>query len=84
MTMIVTGRGIWVRQQEFGCPYELLRVKPNGHFSQMVEKTGNQMAQSLLQQAEKACRESNDHCDLDLSSQNSDDSNVTITEESVL
>ncbi|KAG5324083.1 L259 protein, partial [Pseudoatta argentina] len=28
---------------EFGCPYELLHDKPNGYFSQMVEKTGNQM-----------------------------------------
>ncbi|KYN35064.1 hypothetical protein ALC56_10603, partial [Trachymyrmex septentrionalis] len=32
---------------EFGCLYELLHDKTNGYFSQMVEKTGNQMAQEL-------------------------------------
>ncbi|EZA62697.1 Multidrug resistance-associated protein [Ooceraea biroi] len=66
---------------EFGTPYELLRDKPDGYFSQMVQKTGSQMAQNLLQQAEKAYRKNND---LDLSSQNSDDSNVTVTEQSAL
>jgi hypothetical protein len=46
----------------------------------MVDKTGSQMARSLLDQAEKAYRRNNSHS-LDLLSQNSD---VTITEESAL
>ena len=40
---------------EFGCPHELLRDKPNGIFSQMVDNTGVTMAQSLREQAEIAC-----------------------------
>ncbi|EGI64850.1 Putative multidrug resistance-associated protein lethal(2)03659 [Acromyrmex echinatior] len=52
---------------EFGCPYELLHDKSNGYFSQMMEKMGNQMAQSLLEQAKKACEKNNDHCELNLS-----------------
>jgi len=67
-----------LRQQEFGCPYKLLRDKPNGYFSQMVDKTGSQMSRNLLEQAEKAYRRNNSRS---LSSQNSDD---TITEESAL
>ncbi|KAG5333125.1 L259 protein, partial [Acromyrmex charruanus] len=55
---------------EFGCPYELLHDKSNSYFSQMVEKTGNQMAQSLLEQAKKACEKNNDHCEMNLSAQN--------------
>ncbi|XP_011701753.1 PREDICTED: multidrug resistance-associated protein 4-like [Wasmannia auropunctata] len=55
---------------EFDCPYELLHDKPNGYFSQMVEKTGIQMAQSLLQQAKKACEKN--HRKLNLSVQNTD------------
>ncbi|XP_076222940.1 ATP-binding cassette sub-family C member 4-like isoform X2 [Nomia melanderi] len=43
------------RIAEFGCPHELLRDKPNGIFSQMVENTGVTMAQTLHEQAEKAC-----------------------------
>ncbi|XP_071557590.1 ATP-binding cassette subfamily C member 4-like [Temnothorax nylanderi] len=70
---------------EFGCPYELLHDKPKGYFSQMVEKTGNQMAQSLLEQAKKACEKNNDHRELNLSEQNTEsESDVTITEQSAL
>ncbi|KAG5324835.1 MRP4 protein, partial [Pseudoatta argentina] len=70
---------------EFGCPYELLHDKPNGYFSQMVEKTGNQMAQSLLEQAKKACEKNNDHCKLNLSAQNTEcESDSTLTEQTAL
>ncbi|KAG5330248.1 L259 protein, partial [Acromyrmex charruanus] len=70
---------------EFGCPYELLHDKPNGYFSQMVEKTGNQMAQSLLEQAKKACEKNNDHCELNLSAQNTEyESDTTLTEQTAL
>ncbi|XP_071641737.1 ATP-binding cassette subfamily C member 4-like isoform X2 [Temnothorax longispinosus] len=66
---------------EFGCPYELLHDKPKGYFSQMVEKTGNQMAQSLLEQAKKACEKNNDHREVTLSAQNTESkSDVTIIE----
>ncbi|XP_012230272.1 ATP-binding cassette subfamily C member 4-like [Linepithema humile] len=68
---------------EFGCPYELLQ-KPNGYFSQMVEKTGSQMAQSLLNQAKKACLKNNDRCYVDPSTQSTTESDVTITEQSAL
>ncbi|XP_011706262.1 PREDICTED: probable multidrug resistance-associated protein lethal(2)03659, partial [Wasmannia auropunctata] len=51
---------------EFGCPFELLHNKLDGYFSQMVEKTGNQMAQSLLEHAKKACEKNNNHCELRL------------------
>ncbi|XP_011701010.1 PREDICTED: probable multidrug resistance-associated protein lethal(2)03659 [Wasmannia auropunctata] len=68
---------------EFGCPYELLYDKPNGYFSQMVEKTGNQMAQSLLQQAKKACESNNHHHEFNLSAQNIE-RNTIITEQSAL
>ncbi|KAG5309736.1 L259 protein, partial [Pseudoatta argentina] len=70
---------------EFGCSYELLHDKPNGYFSQMVEKTGNQMAQSLLEQAKKACEKNNDHCELNLSVQNTEcESDTTLTEQTAL
>ncbi|XP_077262946.1 LOW QUALITY PROTEIN: ATP-binding cassette subfamily C member 4-like [Temnothorax americanus] len=70
---------------EFGCPYELLHDKPKGYFSQMVEKTGNQMAQILLEQAKKACGKNNDHCELNISAQNTEsESDVTIIEQSAL
>ncbi|XP_011877750.1 PREDICTED: multidrug resistance-associated protein 4-like isoform X2 [Vollenhovia emeryi] len=70
---------------EFGCPYELLHEKPNGYFSQMVQKTGNQMAQSLLEQARTACVRNNDHRELNLSGQNTEgESDATITEQSAL
>ncbi|XP_018350292.1 PREDICTED: probable multidrug resistance-associated protein lethal(2)03659 [Trachymyrmex septentrionalis] len=70
---------------EFGCPYELLHDKPNGYFSQMVEKTGNQMAQNLLEQAKKACEKNNDHCELNLSPQNTEcESDTTLTEQTTL
>ncbi|KAG5331515.1 MRP4 protein, partial [Acromyrmex charruanus] len=69
---------------EFGCPYELLHDKPDGYFSQMVQKTGNQMAKSLLEQAKKACQK-NDHHELNLLGQNFiNDSDTTITEQSAL
>ncbi|KYN28009.1 Multidrug resistance-associated protein 4 [Trachymyrmex cornetzi] len=70
---------------EFGCPYELLHDKANGYFSQMVEKTGNQMAQSLLEQAKKACEKNNDRCELNLSAQNTEcESDTTLTEHTAL
>ncbi|KYN38698.1 hypothetical protein ALC56_06919 [Trachymyrmex septentrionalis] len=70
---------------EFGCPYELLHDKPSGYFSQKVEKTGNQMAQSLLEQAKKACEKNNDHCELNLSPQNTEcESDTTLTEQTTL
>ena len=40
--------------QEFGRPYELLRDKPQGMFSQMVNNTGVLMAQFLRDQAQLA------------------------------
>lgn len=68
-------------RQEFGCPYELLREKPNGYFSGMVRKTGSQMAQSLREQAQKACEKNDNHRNLDLSVQNSSDSDTATTAE---
>lgn len=41
-------------KQEFGCPHELLRDKPEGIFSNMVNNTGVTMAQSLREQAHLA------------------------------
>ncbi|XP_071570690.1 ATP-binding cassette subfamily C member 4-like isoform X2 [Temnothorax nylanderi] len=68
---------------ESGCPYELLHDKPNGYFSQMVKKTGTQMAQSLLEQARKACEKNNNHCELNLLAQNTESENdPIITEQS--
>ncbi|XP_036143719.1 multidrug resistance-associated protein 4 isoform X2 [Monomorium pharaonis] len=70
---------------EFGCPYELLHDKPNGYFSQMVEKTGNQMALSLLEQAKKACQKNKNQCKLNSSAQNTEgEGDDTITEQSIL
>ncbi|XP_036143536.1 multidrug resistance-associated protein 4-like isoform X2 [Monomorium pharaonis] len=70
---------------EFGCPYELLHNKPNGYFSQMVEKTGNQMALSLLEQAKKACQKNKDQHKLNSSTQNTEsEGDDTIIEQSVL
>ncbi|XP_011877748.1 PREDICTED: probable multidrug resistance-associated protein lethal(2)03659 isoform X2 [Vollenhovia emeryi] len=70
---------------EFGCPYELLHEKPNGYFSQMVQKTDNQMAQNLLELARKACEKHEDHYHLRLSQRNTEnESEATITEESAL
>ena len=37
-----------------------------------MEKTGNQIAQSLLEQARKTCEKNNDHCELNLSAQNTE------------
>ncbi|KYN37405.1 Multidrug resistance-associated protein 4 [Trachymyrmex septentrionalis] len=63
----------------------LLHDKPTGYFSQMVEKTGNEMAQSLLEQAKKACEKNNDHCELNLSPQNTEcESDTTLTEQTTL
>lgn len=70
---------------EFGCPYELLHDKPDGYFSQMVEKTGKEMALSLLEQAKKACEKNDDNRELNLSAQNTgSESDATITEQSAL
>ncbi|XP_036142952.1 multidrug resistance-associated protein 4-like [Monomorium pharaonis] len=70
---------------EFGCPYELLHDKPNGYFSQMVEKTGKQMALSLLEQAKKACQKNNDQRKLNSSAQNTESEiDDTIIEQSTL
>lgn len=70
---------------EFGCPYELLHDKPNGYFSQMVEKTGKDMARSLLEQAKKACEKNDDQRELNLSTQNTEsESDATVTEQSAL
>ncbi|XP_036147821.1 multidrug resistance-associated protein 4 [Monomorium pharaonis] len=70
---------------EFGCPYELLHDKPNGYFSQMVEKTGNQMALSLFEQAKKACQKNNDQRELNSSAQNTkSEIDYTVTEQSTL
>ncbi|KAG5334171.1 L259 protein, partial [Acromyrmex charruanus] len=89
LNTIIDSNGIIVMENgsivEFGCPYELLHDKPNGYFSQMVEKTGNQMAQSLLEQAKKACEKNNDHCELNLSAQNTEyESDTTLTEQTAL
>ncbi|XP_014467786.1 PREDICTED: multidrug resistance-associated protein 4-like [Dinoponera quadriceps] len=65
---------------EFGCPYKLLHDKPDGYFSKMVHNTGNQMAQSLLEQAEKACQKNDNHRDLDLSRRSSNENDVAIDE----
>lgn len=59
---------------EFGTPYELLHDKPNGYFKQMVEKTGNQMAQNLLEQAKNAYLKNRNNRNLNLSMQNSGES----------
>ncbi|GAB1868440.1 Multidrug resistance-associated protein 4-like [Camponotus japonicus] len=69
---------------EFGTPYELLHDKPNGYFKQMVEKTGNQMAQNLLEQAKNAFLKNSNNRNLDLSTQNSSESDIIITEQSKL
>ncbi|EGI64853.1 Putative multidrug resistance-associated protein lethal(2)03659 [Acromyrmex echinatior] len=89
LNMIIDSNRIIVMENdsivEFGCPYELLHDKPNGYFSQMVEKTGNQMAQSLLEQAKKACEKNNDHCELNLSVQNTEcESDSTLKEQTAL
>lgn len=68
---------------EFGCPYELLH-KPDGYFKQMVEKTGNEMAQNLLEQAKKACQKNKNNRNLDLSMQSSSENDIIITEQSKL
>ncbi|KMQ86379.1 multidrug resistance-associated protein 4-like protein [Lasius niger] len=69
---------------EFGYPYELLHDKPDGYFKQMVEKTGNQMAQNLLEQARKAYQKNKNNRNLDLSTQSSGGSDIIITEQSKL
>lgn len=45
----------------------------------MVENTGNQMAQNLCEQAEKACQKNDNHRNLDLSRQSSHESDVDET-----
>ncbi|XP_070149139.1 ATP-binding cassette sub-family C member 4-like isoform X2 [Polyergus mexicanus] len=69
---------------EFGSPYELLH-KPDGYFKQMVEKTGKQMSQNLLKQATKAYQiNDDDNLNLNLSTQNSGESDIIITEQTKL
>ncbi|XP_017760874.1 PREDICTED: multidrug resistance-associated protein 4-like [Eufriesea mexicana] len=51
---------------EFGCPHELLRDKPKGIFSQMVNNTGVTMAQFLREQAERTCLKNTKEISLDL------------------
>ncbi|XP_053982950.1 ATP-binding cassette sub-family C member 4-like [Hylaeus volcanicus] len=46
---------------EFGCPYELLRDKPDGIFSEMVNNTGVLMAHTLHEQARIACETNREH-----------------------
>ncbi|XP_076757864.1 ATP-binding cassette sub-family C member 4 isoform X2 [Xylocopa sonorina] len=69
---------------EFGCPYELLRDKPQGIFSQMVNNTGASMSQSLRDQAEAACMKNTRQISLNLSrrSSTSEETNV-ITQSSL-
>ncbi|XP_050461230.1 ATP-binding cassette sub-family C member 4-like isoform X2 [Cataglyphis hispanica] len=67
---------------EFGIPYELLHDKPDGYFKKMVEKTGKEMAQNLLEQARKACQKNEEN--RNLSRQNSGESNIIITEQTKL
>ncbi|XP_076243257.1 ATP-binding cassette sub-family C member 4 [Calliopsis andreniformis] len=62
---------------EFGCPHELLRDKPTGIFSQMVDNTGVTMAQILRQQAENACIRNTTQRNLELSSQSSIETDIT-------
>lgn len=50
----------------------------------MVEKTGNQMAQNLLEQARKAYQKNKNNRNLDLSTQSSGGSDIIITEQSKL
>ncbi|XP_011259351.2 multidrug resistance-associated protein 4 [Camponotus floridanus] len=69
---------------EFGTPYELLHDKPNGYFKQMVDKTDNQMAQNLLEQAKNAYLKNRNNRNLNLSTQNSGESDIIITEQSKL
>ncbi|KAG5323099.1 MRP2 protein, partial [Acromyrmex heyeri] len=50
-----------------------------------LKKTGNQMAQSLLEQAKKACEKNNDHCELNLLAQNTEcESDITLTEQTAV
>ncbi|KYN41540.1 hypothetical protein ALC56_04047 [Trachymyrmex septentrionalis] len=83
--IVMENGSIVIGFSEFGCPYELLHDKSNGYFSQLVEKTSNQMAQSLLEQAKKAYEKNNDHCDLNLSAQNTEcESDTTLKEQTTL
>ncbi|XP_043261450.1 uncharacterized protein LOC122402590 [Colletes gigas] len=66
------------RVMEFGCPYTLLRDRPKGIFSQMVENTGVTMAQTLYEQAEKAFSAKNtEQRSLDLTRQCSIETDTT-------
>ena len=48
----------------------------------MVEKMGNQIAQSLLEQAKKASEKNNNRCELNLSAQNTEcERDITLTEQ---
>lgn len=63
---------------EFDSPYELLRDKPDGHFAQMVQKTGKEMARLLHQQAEQKYLQQFDNQSEKNSTENNSDTNVTI------
>ncbi|KAK1124889.1 hypothetical protein K0M31_006239 [Melipona bicolor] len=64
---------------EFGRPYELLRDKPQGIFSQMVNNTGMLMAQSLRDQAQLAYAKNTEEISLDISRTPSTGSDSTDT-----
>ncbi|XP_078045914.1 ATP-binding cassette sub-family C member 4 [Augochlora pura] len=62
---------------EFGCPHELLRGKPNGVFSQMVNNTGLEKAKMLRHQAEMACSRNIHERSVDLNGRSSINSDST-------
>ncbi|KOX72483.1 hypothetical protein WN51_01583 [Melipona quadrifasciata] len=64
---------------EFGRPYELLRDKPQGIFSQMVNNTGMLMSQSLRDQAQLAYAKNTEEISLDISRTPSTGSDSTDT-----
>ncbi|XP_033220102.1 multidrug resistance-associated protein 4-like isoform X2 [Belonocnema kinseyi] len=70
--VVVMERGQMV---EFGCPYDLLIDNPNGYFAQMVQQTGEKVAEKLLELAEIACRRNMAQRSLDLTHRGSIDNN---------
>ncbi|CAL7941694.1 unnamed protein product [Xylocopa violacea] len=69
---------------EFGCPYELLRDKPQGVFSQMVNNTGASMSQSLRDQAEMACMKNTRQISLNFSQRSSTSEEANVMTQSSL
>lgn len=59
--------------QEFGCPYELLHDKPDGFFARMIQRTGRSMAETLMKEAEIACRRNTTQRSLELARDNSEE-----------